>query len=150
MMMTWWDDMLAPELAQTPISELVEGLDDIASQPIPYGRLPGRARSFYYPQFSHWSDLAHETIPSLIGRPKGGAGTVRAIVAAARDAVATARAITTTAAAPDAATAVQRLLDRLTERDRVLLSSRVWALQPQTTKTDRTPARPTRLVCGPQ
>jgi hypothetical protein len=38
-----WEEMTAPELAGTPIGELVDGLDEIGAWAIPYGRLPGRA-----------------------------------------------------------------------------------------------------------
>jgi hypothetical protein len=41
----WWEAMTAPELAGTPIGELVDGLDEIGASAIPYGRLPGRART---------------------------------------------------------------------------------------------------------
>jgi hypothetical protein len=123
-----WDDLTAPELAGTPIGELVAGLDEIGAQSIPYGLLPGRARTVYSPLFSTWSDLAGETISSLIKRPKGGAATVRAIVTAASAAVASARAASAKRAA-SAATATKNLLDRLTERDRMLLSARVWGLR---------------------
>jgi hypothetical protein len=125
----WWDDLTAPELAGTPIGELVAGLDEIGAEPIPYGWLPGRARSFYSPLFSTWSDLAGETISSLLNRPKGGVATVRAIVMTAIAAVASARTAPAEGAST-AATATAGLLDRLTERDRILLSARVWALRP--------------------
>ncbi|WP_222622169.1 hypothetical protein [Mycolicibacterium fluoranthenivorans] len=77
-----------------------------------------------------WSDLASETISSLVNRPKGGIGTVRAIMIAAREAVATARR--TTDAGVDAAAATRRLLDRLTDYDYTVLTARGWALHPQT------------------
>lgn len=131
----WWD--AAVKLPDTPVGELVADFDVIAAQPIPYNRLPGRARTFYGDAFSHWSNLADETMSSLINRPKGGEGTVRAILAEARDAVAMARAIPAVGGR-DAATAAGELLDRLTDRDRVLLSARVWALRPETSvKTAR-------------
>lgn len=76
------------------------------------------------------SDLASETIASLVNRPKGGIGTVRAIVIAAREALTLARS--TTDDGVDAATATRRLLDRLTDYDYTVLSTRGWALHPQT------------------
>lgn len=125
---TWWEDLTAPEASGTPMGELIGGLDEIGAEPIPYGRLPTRARTVYSPQFSTWSDLAGETIASLLRRPKGGTATVRAIVAAAR---AAATAGTSPAkAAGTAAMAAANLLDRLTERDRIVLSDRVWVLRP--------------------
>ena len=125
----WWQTI--HDLTETPIRDLVAGLDEIAEQAIPYGWLPGRARTFYGTDFATWSDLAGETISSLVNRPKGGIGTVRAIMIAARDAVALARS-TRLDEDLDAATAIHRLLDRLTDYDHKLLSARGWALNPQT------------------
>lgn len=126
----WWDAITVPELADTPIRHLVDGLDEIGAQAIPYGRLPGRAQTNYSADFVTWSDLADETLSSLINRPKGGPATVRAIMAAARDAVTRARSIPASGGG-DASSAAARLLKRLTERDRVILSARLWALRPQ-------------------
>ena len=125
----WWQDI--HDLTETPIRDLIDGLDEIAEQAVPYGWLPGRARTFYGGQFATWSDLAGETITSLVNRPKGGIGTVRAIVIAAREAVTLARS-TPTDDGVDAATAIRRLLDRLTDYDYKVLSARGWALHPQT------------------
>jgi hypothetical protein len=133
MTIEWWEEMTAPELAGTPIGELVDGLDEIGASAIPYGRLPRRARTLYSEDFSTWSDLAGATISCLMNRPKGGVATVRAVVAAARDAVATARSAPA-GGISNAATAAQRLLDRLSERDRILLSTRVWGLRPVSTR----------------
>jgi hypothetical protein len=124
----WWQDI--QDLTETPIRDLIDGLDEIAEQAIPYGWLPGRARTFYGGQLATWSDLARETISSLVNRPKGGIGTVRAIVIAAREAVTLARS--TTDDGVDAATTIRRLLDRLTDYDYKVLSARGWALHPQT------------------
>lgn len=125
----WWQQI--HDLTEIPIRDLIDGLDEIAEQAIPYGWLPGRARTFYGTEFVTWSDLAGETIESLVNRPKGGIGTVRAIMIAAGDAVALTRS-----APPDedvdAATAIRRLLDRLTDYDHKLMSARGWALHPQT------------------
>lgn len=125
----WWQQIQG--LTETPIADLVDGLDEIAEQAIPYAWLPGRARTFYGQQFAIWSDLAGETVDSLVNRPKGGIGTVRAIVIAARDAVSIARS-TLPGEDVDAATAIGRLLDRLADYDHQLLSARGWALDPQT------------------
>lgn len=124
----WWN--AAVKLPDTQVGELVAGFDAIAAQPIPYNRILGRARTFYGDDFSIWSDLANETISSLINRPKGGEGTVRAILAQAQEAVAMARS-GAAAGGSDTATAAGQLLDRLTDRDRVLLSARGWALRPE-------------------
>jgi hypothetical protein len=125
----WWQDI--QDLTETPIRDLIDGLDEIAEQAIPYGWLPGRARTFYGGQLATWSDLARETISSLVNRPKGGIGTVRAIVIAAREAVTLARS-TPTDEGIDAAAAIRRLFDRLTDYDYKVLSARGWALHPQT------------------
>jgi hypothetical protein len=125
---TWWQDI--QDLTERPVGDLIDGLDEIAEQAIPYGWLPGRAHTFYGAELATWSDLAGETISSLVNRPKGGIGTVRAIMIAAREAVATARA--TTDAGVDAAAATRRLLDRLTDYDYTVLTARGWALHPQT------------------
>jgi hypothetical protein len=69
----WWQDI--QDLTETPIRELIEGLDEIAEQAIPYSWLPGRARTFYGGQFATWSDLAGETIRRWSTGPK--AGSVR-------------------------------------------------------------------------
>lgn len=126
----WWQDI--QDLTETPIGELIDGLDEIAEQAIPYGWLPGRAHTFYGARLATWSDLAGETISSLVNLPKGGIGTVRAIMIAARDAVSVARSRTGDGA--DAAAATRRLLDRLSGYDYTVLSMRGWALHPQTTR----------------
>lgn len=128
---TWWDTI--QDRTDTPIRDLIDGLDDIADQAIPYGWLPGRARTFYGPDFATWSDLADHTITSLVERPKGGLGTVRSILTAAREAVTVARS--TPAGEPaDAATATRRLIDRLTAYDYTVLSTRRWPLRPTPTR----------------
>ncbi|WP_169714185.1 sigma-70 family RNA polymerase sigma factor [Mycobacterium xenopi] len=128
----WLADITTPELADAPIAQLVDGLvEQIGPQAIPYGQLPQRARTFYSADFTTWSDLADQTISSLLNRPQAGAATVRAILAAARDAVARARSIPPSGG-DDAASAVARLLERLTERDRIILSARLWAFRPRT------------------
>jgi len=82
-------------------------LDHAPHQPIAYARLPGRTRSFYAAAFTSWGDLADETVRSLLNRPQGGEATVRAILAAATESVATARAIPVTPSPADAPTAVE-------------------------------------------
>ena len=133
----WWEHICTR--TDVAIGELVDGFAEIADQAIPYAWLPGRARTFYGADFTTWSDLAGETIDTLVNRPKGGIGTVRAIVIAAREAVATARA-TRDDEPLDAATAISRLLDRLTAYDHGLLSARAWALNPLTIPATAHPA----------
>ncbi len=127
----WWETI--QDRTDTPISDLIDGFDDIADQAIPYGWLPGRARTFYGADFATWSDLADYTIASLVERPKGGLGTVRSILTVAREAVAVARS--TPAGEPaDAATATRKLIDRLTAYDYTVLSTRRWPLRPTLTR----------------
>jgi hypothetical protein len=126
---SWWESVC--DQLDTPIADLVDGFDEIAETAIPYDWLPGRARTFYGDAFTTWSDLAGETIDSLVHRPKGGVGTVRSIVIAARDVVSHSRsAAAAHSPAADAPTATRLLLDRLTDYDRVVLLGRRWALEP--------------------
>ena len=127
----WWKAVQGA--TSIPIGDLVDGLDAIADQPIPYGWLPGRARTYYSDQLSTWSDLAAETIDSLLDRPRSGISTVRAIVTAAREAATAARTAPLDDTA-DAVTATRRLLDRFTDFDYTLLSLRRWPLHPQSTR----------------
>jgi hypothetical protein len=120
--------------ADVLIGELIDGLDEVATLPIPYGRLPRRAYNNYSAQFTCWSDLAGHTVSSLLSRPKAGEATVRALLAAATDAVAAYRAAATRGRV-GATKAVRRLVAQLDERDRLLLSARLWAPHPQTQRT---------------
>jgi hypothetical protein len=113
----------------TPVGDLIAGLDEVASLPIAYGQLPRRAYNVYSADFTRWSDIAEQTPTSLLDYPKAGVATVCALLTAAEDAVASCRAAAAAVAVP-AATAVQRLLDRLDERDLALLSARVWTAKP--------------------
>jgi len=126
---TWWQQNRFR--TDTPLRRLIEGFEEIADSAIPYHWIPGRAEKLYAERFVVWADLAEETITSLLGWPKAGIGTVRALVTAAREAVALAQA------PPfddhtDAAAAVTRMLEQLDDYDRRLLSARRWALQPLT------------------
>lgn len=118
----WWDTV-AHDAA---ISTLIDGWGDIAHLPIPYGQLPTRASTYYGDAFAHWSDLADETITSLIKRPKAGMGTVRSIIDAARTAHAKTRSATNT----EPATAAATLVANLPENDRIILACRRWARPP--------------------
>ncbi|MCV7022808.1 hypothetical protein H7I77_05500 [Mycolicibacterium novocastrense] len=126
----WWRSVC--DSTQTPVRELLDGFDQIAPLPVPYDWLPGRAETFYGDRFQVWSDLADETIESLVNRPKGGIGTVRAILIAGWEAAARAQAILPPDAAADVTTAVSLLVDRLTDYDYQLLAARGWALHPTT------------------
>lgn len=115
----------------TPIRELIEGFDEVGSFEIPYARLPARARTAYAQEFVRWSDIGGESERSLLSRPKAGQSTVRAVLAAAEDAVAANRRARTQGVRVAPEVAVARLLDELGQRDRILLSARVWTDQPR-------------------
>jgi hypothetical protein len=119
------------EQPDTPIAKLVDDFDAIAAQAIPYAQLPTRVATAYSAQLRCWSDLGESTIDSLIGWPKAGTATVRALMGAARDAVAKTRSPETDQY-HDAASAAGRLLACLTERDRRILAARMWARHPLT------------------
>jgi hypothetical protein len=113
--------------ADTPLGELVEGLDDVAALAIPYARLPRRARTACGQDFAAWGDIAGQSVASLLSQPKIGKGAVRAMLEAAEDAVAGYRAAVV-ADRVGADAAVRRLLDQVDDRDRALLA-RLWAGQ---------------------
>jgi hypothetical protein len=123
------DELMMPATAHAPLRELVAGLDDVAGWAIPYARLPRRAGNAYSAQFLRWSDIAGQTVHSLLSRSGAGEGTVRALLVAAHDAVAK-HELTTTGERVAVAAAVRRLLDELDERDRAMLSARVWTSRP--------------------
>lgn len=108
------------------IGELVAGFDAVATQRIPYRKLPARARNAFELNYATWSDLADVTVGDLLGHRSAGVRTVESIVIAARAAVAqqleTADSTQTTAT-----DAVNRLLDCLGSRDRKVLLAREWA-----------------------
>ncbi|MEX7469021.1 hypothetical protein AB4Z39_04840 [Mycobacterium adipatum] len=116
------------ETADTPLHDLVEGMGEIATQRIPYARLPRRL-SAHSGEFVRWSDLASETPRSLLARPRVGQAAVEAVVEAAVDAVAVRRAISDEHRA-GAVGAVEQLLGRLSDYDCAVLSARVWARCP--------------------
>ena len=115
--------------SDTAIGELIEDLIAIAALPIPYARLPKRAQIAWAPTLHTWADVAAETPATLLARPKAGEALLRALLAAANEAIRAAHASTGT----DAASSAARLLSRLTERDRIVLAARVWAPQPAVT-----------------
>jgi hypothetical protein len=107
------------------MGELVAGLDAIATQPIPYGKLPARARTVYGPRYATWCDIADTTIADLLKYRSSGVRTVESIVMAARAAV---NQLEESADRPQPtlADALDRLLDDLGERDRKVLCAREW------------------------
>lgn len=124
---TWWDSIR--DRVDTPLRDLVDGLDDIANQSLPYNWLPPRARTIFGPHLT-WSALAEETINSLATRPpRTGLTVVRALVTTARDTVAAARSAPT-GQPEDPQTAIRRMLERLPHHDYALLMARGWALRP--------------------
>lgn len=121
-----------PGAVHHTVRDLVDGFDRIADDPVPYGRLPARARTVYGGAFRTWADLADQTPETLSARPKAGITTVDAVLAAARAAAAAAVDATGEDAGTPAQAAVHRLMNRLDDYDRVLLSARGWALRPST------------------
>lgn len=67
---------ICPELADTPLSELVPGFDTIADLDVPYARLPRRL-GLYAERFGRWSDLAGESPTSLLELPQPPRGSPR-------------------------------------------------------------------------
>ena len=124
----WWDSLTSQ--FDVPIRDLVDGLDKIQADAIPYARLPTRARSFYSAVFSRWADIADETITSLVDRPKGGVSTVRAILVAARAAAEVAR-VAPAAQKQDAVAAALKLGSCLSVSDRTLLAGLSWMRPPR-------------------
>ena len=128
-----WDEVIDTR-AGVPINELIDGLDDIAALAIPYARLPRRAYNVFSAEFASWSDIAGQTVSALLSHPKAGEGTVRALLTAAADAVAAYQAAATSSRV-GAATAVRRLVAELDDRDRAMLSARLWAPRAESQRT---------------
>ena len=40
---TWWQNIYSGDTLTAPLHQVIDGLDEIAAQPIPYHWLPGRA-----------------------------------------------------------------------------------------------------------
>ena len=55
---TWWQNIYSGDTLTAPLHQVIDGLDEIAAQPIPYNWLPGRARTFYGADFTTFGDLA--------------------------------------------------------------------------------------------
>lgn len=110
------------------IGELVVGFDAIATQHIPYGKLPARARNAYESRFATWSDIASTTISELLKHRSSGVRTVESIVMAAHAAVAQLEE-SVDRPQPALADAIDRLLTDLGERDRKVLCGREWGLE---------------------
>lgn len=117
--------------ADTPLRELIAGLDTVGAAPIPYARMPARAHTAFGAEFSTWADIAGETVQSLQTRRHAGDGTIAALVAAAEDTVTRYQA-PVVAEHVGAAVATSRLLNELDEADRVMLAGRIWGLQQRT------------------
>ncbi|MEU0498060.1 hypothetical protein [Mycobacterium sp. NPDC006124] len=129
---TWWNTAYTEDTLDTPVSRLIAGFDEIAAQPIHYNWLPPRARTFYGTRFVTFGDLADESIATLLDHPQCGVGTVKSVLAAARDAIHLARTTPPGGVDEHLATAVGRIIDRLSDYDRTVLAARGWALDPQT------------------
>ncbi|GJF09584.1 hypothetical protein NGTWS0302_14330 [Mycolicibacterium cyprinidarum] len=123
----WWR---RKEILGISLRDLIVGLDDVGSLPIPYARLP-RRWSIYAEEFPRWVDVTDQTPDALLARPKLGAAAVGALIQAAQDAVRASQSAVA-AGTVGAETAVARLLAQLTDYDRTLLSELVWAPDPPT------------------
>lgn len=122
----WWERITSPSNTHLPLAQLVDGLDEIAGNPIPYARLPKLVHSLFAGHLNTWGDIATRSLGDLQADRR--VATVRALVQAAREDVTASRAATT-CTAPDAA---ERLLERLGDTDRTILSGRYWTQQPLT------------------
>lgn len=111
------------------VRDLVPGLDTVAAVPIPYSQLPGRVTTAFRERYSIWSDIAGETMATLLALPGAGDRTVQAVLAAASEAV-TAHAAAIDRGPLAAADAVSELLGRLDARDRTVLAEVYWAQEP--------------------
>lgn len=125
----WWDSIMSPANSRLPIAQLVDGLNEIAANPIPYAHLPKRAHTAFSSYLNTWGDLGTRSPDDLQADRR--VATVRAMVQAAREAAAASRD------APDPATCTatgtgELLLVRLSDADRTILSSRYWTQQPLT------------------
>ncbi len=115
------------ELAGARVDDLIESIEEIADLAIPYARLPRRATTAFAAELRTWSDVAGRTVGALLSERGAGETTVRALLSAAHEAVAGARATGERVGAPAAVTG---LLARLNERDLVMLRMRVWLHEP--------------------
>lgn len=117
--------------ADTPLRDLVDSLDAIGTAPIPYARMPVRARTAFVTEFTTWADIAGETVQSLLTRQHAGHGTIKALIGAAEDTV---KRYQMSAAIKrvGAAAATRRLLDELDDADRLMLTGRLFGPQQRT------------------
>ncbi|WP_071288821.1 hypothetical protein [Mycolicibacterium llatzerense] len=126
--------MISPPTWTSPgdrVADLVPGLKSLGPLPIPYALLPTRVRTAFGASYVRWSELENVTVRDLRARPGAGHVTVRALLAAAAQAVAAHRA--TAGHAPANLTdALTRLRDAFNERDRAVLSALVWTAEPLT------------------
>ena len=120
----WWSTQ---ECLDTPLRDLVAGLESIGSLAISYARLPPRLGA-YAEELPRWADVASQTPNSLLQRPKLGEAAVRALIEAAQEAVHTSQQAAAGSVGPQAA--VARLAARLNEFDRELLSTLIWKPDP--------------------
>lgn len=115
----------------TPLRDLVDGLDTIGVAPIPYARMPARARTAFGAEFTTWADIADETVQSLLTRRHAGHGTIKVLIAAAEDTV-TRYQVPADIERAGPAAATQRLLDELDDTELVMLAGHVWGLRKRT------------------
>ncbi len=107
----------------TPLGQLLPTLKTVGQLPIPYSRLPGRARTAYAADLTQWDHLTDQTVTALAARPGAGAATVRALLQAALNTPTHPHPPAAPGAAAAATTAV---LEHLSATERALLTHRVW------------------------
>ena len=116
------------EDSSRPVGELIEDFDVIADQLIPYSQLPPRLAA-YSEVYRYWRDIGAHSSKSLTAQPGIGLSALTAITDTARRAIRS-----TTASHPDTAVgAATKLLDQLDTETRIILTTRVFPLDPTPT-----------------
>lgn len=116
------------EDSSRPVGELIEDFDVIADQLIPYSQLPPRLAA-YSEVYRYWRDIGAHSSKSLTAQPGIGLSALTAITDTARRAIRS-----TTASHPDTAVgAAAKLLDQLDTETRIILTTRVFPLDPTPT-----------------
>ena len=116
------------EDSSRPVGELIEDFDVIADQLIPYSQLPPRLAA-YSEVYRYWRDIGAHSSKSLTAQPGIGLSALAAITDTARRAIRS-----TTASHPDTAVgAAAKLIDQLDTETRIILTTRVFPLDPTPT-----------------
>lgn len=120
------------DLVAASLADVVDGLNVIAGEAIPFARLP-RKWGRHATHVQRWADIADESLGSLLALPGIGESAVRALITTARESV---RAARTSPSVEEisAADAVEALLRRLDDFDRTVLAGRQWTWHPTPTR----------------